>query len=208
MSVVEFRRRLIDRAASLNATLAASQVDQLQAYFELLVHWNRRINLTALPLEPLGDETLDRLILEPVVAAAYVETTPLTWFDLGSGGGSPALPMRVLRPDARLTMVEARAKKAAFLREVTRELGLPNVNVVNIRLEDWSPTLHSAQLVTARALRIDTQLMLLVKRFLSAQGQLFLFGIDPTSLSLPYTLREAKKVALIPGISSLTICLP
>ena len=59
MSVEELRRRLIDRSVPLNVTLATPQVDQLQTYFELLVRWNRRINLTALPLEPLGDETLD-----------------------------------------------------------------------------------------------------------------------------------------------------
>jgi 16S rRNA (guanine527-N7)-methyltransferase len=207
VSVEEFRRRLIDRSVSLNASLAAAQVDQLQLYFELLVRWNRRINLTALPLEPLVDETLDRLFIEPLAAARYVQATPLTWFDIGSGGGSPAVPLRVLRPETRLTMVEARAKKAAFLREVARELNLADVNVVNLRLEDWSPIFHSAQLVTTRALRIDAKLLSLVRRFMSTDGQLFLFGTAPTS-SLTDTFQEAKRVALVPEVSSLTICLP
>jgi 16S rRNA (guanine527-N7)-methyltransferase len=202
----EFRRRLIDRTAPLNVTLATPQVDQLQTYFELLIRWNRRVNLTALPLEPLGDETLDRLMVEPLAAARHVQTSPLTWFDLGSGGGSPAVPLRVLRAETRLTMVEARAKKAAFLREVARELDLANVNIANLRLEDWSPTLHSAQLVTARALRIDTELLSLVRRFISADGQLFLFGAHHHVSFLTDTFREARKVALIPGFSSLTIC--
>jgi 16S rRNA (guanine527-N7)-methyltransferase len=207
VSVEELRRRLIDRSVPLNVTLAAPQVDQLQIYFELLVRWNRRINLTALPLEPLGDETLDRLFIEPLLAARHVQASPLTWFDLGSGGGSPAVPLRVLRPEARLTMVEARAKKAAFLREVARELNLANVNVVNLRLEDWSPILHSAQLVTTRALRIDVELLSLVRRFMSTDGQLFLFGTAPASV-LTDTFQEARRVALVPGLSSLTICLP
>jgi 16S rRNA (guanine527-N7)-methyltransferase len=208
VSVEEFRRRLIDRSVSLNASLATPQVDQLQLYFELLVRWNRRINLTALPLEPLVDETLDRLFIEPLAAARYVQaTTPLTWFDIGSGGGSPAVPLRVLRPETRLTMVEARAKKAAFLREVARELNLANVNVVNLRLEDWSPIFHSAQLVTTRALRIDAKLLSLFRRFMSTDGQLFLFGTAPASV-LTDTFQEAKRVALVPGVSSLTICLP
>jgi 16S rRNA (guanine527-N7)-methyltransferase len=207
VSVEEFRRRLIDRSVSLNASLAAPQVDQLQLYFELLVRWNRRINLTALPLEPLVDETLDRLFIEPLAAARYVQATPLTWFDIGSGGGSPAVPLRVLRPETRLTMVEARAKKAAFLREVARELNLANVNVVNLRLEDWSPIFHSAQLVTTRALRIDAKLLSLFRRFMSTDGQLFLFGTAPASV-LTDTFQEAKRVALVPGVSSLTICLP
>jgi 16S rRNA (guanine527-N7)-methyltransferase len=205
--VEEFRRRLIDRSAPLDFTLATPQVDQLQTYFELLVRWNRRINLTALPLEPLGDETLDRLFIEPLAAARYVQSSPLTWFDLGSGGGSPAVPLRVLRPETRLTMVEARAKKAAFLREVARELNLASVNVVNLRLEDWSPILHSAQLVTTRALRIDAELLSLVRRFISTDGHLFLFGTAPASF-LTDTFQEARKVTLVPGLPSLTICLP
>jgi 16S rRNA (guanine527-N7)-methyltransferase len=207
VSVEELRRRLIDRSVPLNVTLATPQVDQLQIYFELLVRWNRRINLTALPLEPLGDETLDRLFIEPLLAARHVQASPLTWFDLGSGGGSPAVPLRVLRPEARLTMVEARAKKAAFLREVARELNLANVNVVNLRLEDWSPILHSAQLVTTRALRIDVELLSLARRFMSTDGQLFLFGTAPASV-LTDMFQEARRVELVPGLSSLTICLP
>jgi 16S rRNA (guanine527-N7)-methyltransferase len=206
VSVEEFRRRLIDRSAPLNVTLATPQVDQLQTYFELLARWNRRINLTALPLEPLGDETLDRLFIEPLAAARYVQAIPLRWFDLGSGGGSPAVPLRVLRPATRLTMVEARAKKAAFLREVARELNLADVNVVNLRLEDWSPIFHSAQLVTTRALRIDAKLLSLVRRFMSTDGQLFLFGAAPASF-LTDTFQEAKRVALVPGFPGLTICL-
>jgi 16S rRNA (guanine527-N7)-methyltransferase len=198
---------LINRSVPLNFTLATPQVDQLQIYFDLLVRWNRRMNLTSLPLEPLGDETLDRLFIEPLAAARYVQDSPLTWFDLGSGGGSPAVPLRVLRPETRLTMVEARAKKAAFLREVTRELSLANVSVVSLRLEDWWPIPHSAQLVTTRALRIDAELLSLVRRFMSTDGQLFLFGTAPSSF-LTDSFQEARSIALVPGLSSLTICLP
>jgi 16S rRNA (guanine527-N7)-methyltransferase len=203
-----FRRRLGDRIAPLSVALSTPQVDQLETYFELLAHWNRRINLTALPLEPLGDETLDRLIIEPIAAARHVRSSPLTWFDLGSGGGSPAVPLRILRPVTRLTMVEARAKKAAFLREVARELNLTNVTVVNKRLEEWTPTPHSAQLVTARALRIDVGLLSLVHQFMSPDGHLFLFGADHPMRFLTDTFRETKKVELLPGFPSLTICTP
>jgi 16S rRNA G527 N7-methylase RsmG len=105
-------------------------------------------------------------------------------------------------------MVEARAKKAAFLREVARALDLADVTVVHMRLEDWSPTSHSAQLVTARALRIDAELLSLIRRFMSADGQLFLFGVDHAMLFPTDAFRETRRIALVPGLSSLTICFP
>jgi 16S rRNA (guanine527-N7)-methyltransferase len=206
VNVDEFRRRLIDRAAKLSLDVAPPEIDQLQIYYELLARWNRRINLTSLPLEPIGEESLDRLFMEPISAARYVQVASLSWFDLGSGGGSPAVPLRVLRRDARLTMVEARAKKAAFLREVARELKLTDVTVVNMRVEDWTPTPRSAELVTARALRIDAELLSLIRPLLGGAGQLLLFGADQPISSLTDSFRNVRNVVLGPGLTSLTIC--
>ena len=208
MNVAEFRRRVIVRAGQLNLQIAAAEVDRLQTYYQLLKHWNRRINLTALPLEPIGDDTLDRLFMEPLAAARFVQTSPLTWYDLGSGGGSPAVPLRVLRPNTRLTMVESRAKKAAFLREVARELELADVTVVSMRFEEWLPTPQSAELVTARALRLDDELLSLVRRFMSEDGRLLLFGAKDAMSSFTDIFPKTTRVALGPGLSTLTICSP
>jgi len=120
----EFRDRLRERFASAPAP-TSSELDQVEAYFQLLVKWNRTINLTALPLEPVTDAALDRLFVGPLLSARLVPTSPHLWFDFGSGGGIPAVPMKILRPQATLTLIESRQRKAAFLREVVRELGLP-----------------------------------------------------------------------------------
>ena len=71
---------------------------RLEIYYRLLSRWNTKINLTALPLEDLTDHAVDRLLIEPLAAARFVPESPLTWFDLGSGGGSPALPLKLVRP--------------------------------------------------------------------------------------------------------------
>ena len=90
-------------------------LEPLEAYFQLLTQWNAKINLTALPLDPPTDETFDRLLVEPLAASKQIPThTPSVWFDLGSGGGSPAIPLKIARPALRLTMIESKERKSAF----------------------------------------------------------------------------------------------
>ena len=91
---------MTDKPTALNAERdVCVAADSLDAYYRLLARWNRTINLTALSLDPLADEALDRLFIEPLAAAPYIrealDVTPLSvWFDLGSGGGSPAIPLK------------------------------------------------------------------------------------------------------------------
>jgi len=100
--------------------MAASLTEQLLTYYRVLSHWNRKMNLTSLA-EPA--EAVDRMLLEPVAAAPHLPHG-IDLIDLGSGGGSPAIPLALALSARRLVMVESRLRKAAFLREVLRELGL------------------------------------------------------------------------------------
>jgi 16S rRNA (guanine527-N7)-methyltransferase len=176
----EFRDRLLSRAKQARLTVAAAEIDQLEAYYRLLSHWNRKINLTALSLEPLCDDTVDRLLIEPLAVARHVPHAPGEWFDLGSGGGSPAIPLKIVRPVLGLTMVEARERKAAFLCEVIRDLALPGSAVINERfetLEDRTDLGGLVSLVTVRAVRVDAILLRVSRHLLSrAGGRLFLLG--------------------------------
>src|SRR5262249_49693844 len=122
----EFRERLAARAAQIGVAIPPASVDALETYFFLLARWDATVNLTPLPLDPPRDNTFDRLLLEPIAAADRIQpsTNPRSavpiWVDLGSGGGSPAIPLKILRPHWVLTMVEARERKTAFLREAVR----------------------------------------------------------------------------------------
>ena len=171
---------MLSRAKRARLTVGASEIDQLEAYYHLLSRWNRKINLTALPLEPLCDDTVDRLLIEPLAVAVHVPDSLAVWFDLGSGGGSPAIPLKIVRPLLELTMVEARARKAAFLREVIRDLALPDSGVVNERfetLEARTDLSGVASLVTVRAVRVDSSLLSVSVHLLSrAGGRLLLLG--------------------------------
>ena len=149
-----------------------------ESYFSLLAKWNRTINLTALPLDPPTDEAIDRLFVEPI-AASFLAGSPDTIIDLGSGGGSPAIPFWLSIDGGRpaLTMVESRSRKCAFLREAVRLQ--PNARVVEQRFEDLRSSnpdlLGTADIVTVRAVRLDDATRALIGDLLRPEGRVFHF---------------------------------
>lgn len=154
----------------------------MEHYYQLLQHWNRRINLTALALDGFPDAAIDRLIVEPVVASRLMPRSPGNWFDLGSGGGSPAVPLRILQPGLNLTMVESKERKGAFLREVVRQLHLERVRVLVDRIENLPDTERdSADFVTIRAVRLDDSLLKSVGQLLTGAGHILAFGLAGAS---------------------------
>ena len=187
MTSDEFRERLSVRAENAGVSVTAEAQTQLEAYFRLLAKWNARINLTALPLRRPTDETFDRLLIEPLAAAPYVADTARRWFDVGSGGGSPAIPLKIAHPRAKLTMIESKARKAAFLREAVRALNLPDVDVENRRFEDvvGRTRPQSIDLISLRAVKGDPSLFTAVYRLLSPNGRVFLFHSPTGDLKVP-----------------------
>jgi 16S rRNA (guanine527-N7)-methyltransferase len=204
---LEFRDRLARRTRRAKAPLTLAMLEPLEAYFRLLALWNAKINLTALPLEAPTDETFDRLLVEPLTAAPHLTraqmggrggarspSDPFVWFDLGSGGGSPAIPILIAQPALKLTMIESKTRKAAFLREAIRVIGL-SASVANERFEHVAQTAEHAQtadFVTVRAVKPDAALFETAGQLLKDTGHLFLFrpGHDP-SVDPPGFARES-----------------
>jgi len=154
-------------------------VESLETYYQLLTKWNEKINLTAYRLVPEGDdEAIDRLIIEPVVAARYIPEKARTLLDAGSGGGSPAIPLKLASNNLALRMVEVKTRKGVFLREAIRTLGLRDAEVETSRFEELLPRaeLHEAlDLVSIRAVRIETRTLNTLQAFLRPGGKLLLF---------------------------------
>src|ERR1044071_5772106 len=96
------------RAAHAGVPVSPELAGSLAAYVEQLARWNRKINLTALALEPATDEAIDRLIVEPLIAARRVRTHDRLAIDIGSGGGSPGIPMQLAVPALRVVLVEVK----------------------------------------------------------------------------------------------------
>jgi len=148
MNTSQFPAELRDE---LNAGLAALGLDPalampLLAYLALLDRWNRTYNLTAIrdPREMVGKHLLDSLAMHP-----YLDDGHLA--DLGAGAGLPGIPLAIAKPGLRVTLVESNGKKARFLREAVRTLGLSNARVAETRAEALDePGAYDA--ITARAL--------------------------------------------------------
>jgi 16S rRNA (guanine527-N7)-methyltransferase len=94
---------------------------QFQAYLDLLLRWNQRVNLTAVR-EP--EQIIQRHFVECAFAAQHLPRDIRTLLDYGSGAGLPGIPIAICRPEISVTLAEAQGKKAAFLREVLRVVGL------------------------------------------------------------------------------------
>jgi 16S rRNA (guanine527-N7)-methyltransferase len=171
----DVKGRLIRRAAKANVFVGEPLAERLVAYYELLTRWNRKINLTS--IENL-DEAIDRLLLEPLVAAKYVPASAQSLMDVGSGGGSPAIPLKLAVPRLKLTMVESKARKSAFLREAVRQLGLDRTHVETARYEELlaKPDLHEASdVISLRAVRIEARVLFTLQAFLASGGTVMLF---------------------------------
>ncbi len=212
MSAREFRDRLRRRSKRAGVELTPELTESLARYYVLLAKWNAKINLTSFHLEPAGqDEAVDRLLIEPVIAARHVAPDAASVIDIGSGGGSPAIPLVLAAPRLRLRMVESKTRKAVFLREALRELNLGWAEVETSRFEELlaRPELHEGvDLLTMRAVRVESRTLVGLQAFLRPGGQLFLFrgpgGADvapavtpPLSWTATYPLVEALRSRLV-----------
>lgn len=130
-------RALSDGLRALGLEIDGAARAKLLAYVALLEKWNRVYNLTAIrePERMASHHLLDSLAVLPHLGDA----APLRLVDIGSGGGSPGIPLAIARPGWRVALVERSPKKAAFLRQAQAELPLPNVEVVETRVEDYDP---------------------------------------------------------------------
>jgi len=129
-------------------TVDDAQVSQIQRYIKLLGTWNDKVNLTAIR-DPL--EILYRHFCESMYAAAAVPLEVGRLADVGSGGGFPGVPLKIVRPDLQVFLVESNVKKATFLAEVVRELELTNISVLVSRYQELGEELAPLDVVCSRA---------------------------------------------------------
>jgi 16S rRNA (guanine527-N7)-methyltransferase len=171
----DFATRLTRRGGRVGLFFSDELVEKLDAFNALLFRWNQKINLTSIA-DP--DEAIDRLLLEPLLAARHIPALATRLMDVGSGGGSPAIPLKLALPQLHLTMVEAKVRKSAFLREASRQLGLTTTEVETTRVEELlaQPHLHEAfDLISMRAVRIESRMLNTIQAFLKPGGHVLLF---------------------------------
>ena len=134
--------------AEFQLTATDKQILQIQQYTELLLRWNEKVNLTAIR-DPL--EILYRHFCESMYGAVVIPVEKCRLADVGSGGGFPGIPLKIIRPELDLYLVESNVKKATFLTEVVRELGLREVRVLVSRYEELHEEIAPVDVVCSRA---------------------------------------------------------
>ena len=126
-----------------------NQIAQIQEYIRLLLVWNEKVNLTAIR-DPL--EILYRHFCESMFATKVVDLGQCRLADIGTGAGFPGLALKILLPAAQVVLVESNIKKATFLAEVVRALGITGANVLVSRYEELGEEIAPIDIVCSRAL--------------------------------------------------------
>lgn len=181
--------------------LAPALAEPLAQYLALMLRWNATYNLTAIrdPREMVTKHLLDSLAMAPAVAGVP------TLADLGTGPGLPGIPLAIATPGLRVTLVESNGKKARFMREALRKLGLGNAEVAESRIEALDRPGQFAA-ITARALATLPQILALGGHLLAADGVLLAMkGARPDDeiAALPpgWAVRGIRALA-VPGLDA------
>ena len=149
--------------------LPPEAIDQLLAYIDLLVKWNRTYNLTAIsaPLDMVPHHLLDSLAVLPHLPLPAQASLA----DVGSGAGLPGIPLAIARPRWRFALNDASQKRTAFLRQAAMTLGLRNVDVRDGRAQDWRPA-APFDAVISRAFAKLAQFIAATRHLLAPHGVL------------------------------------
>lgn len=140
---------ILSALREFQVTATFKQVQQIQQYIAILLKWNDKINLTAIR-DPR--EILYRHFCESMYAAVAVPVENGRLADVGSGGGFPGIPLKILRPDLQVFLIESNIKKATFLAEVARDLELTDIRVLVNRFEEVAEDVAPLDFACSRAL--------------------------------------------------------
>lgn len=131
-----FKDILLEQAKLSDIELTELQVEKLNRYYELLIEWNEKMNLTA--LTEARDVALKHFC-DSILLLKFVEIpNNSSLIDVGTGAGFPSVPIKIVRPDIKLCLLDSLNKRLTFLAEVVKELELTDVKIVHSRAEDGS----------------------------------------------------------------------
>ena len=150
MNREEFKKIMIFYGEKIDIKFTEEQLNQFYEYMNLLLEWNEKINLTAIT-DP--NEVILKHFIDSLTINKYIKENN-TLADVGTGAGFPGIPLKILRPDLKITLVDSLNKRINFLNEVINKLNLVNIETVHSRIEDFGKDKkyrESFDFVTARA---------------------------------------------------------
>lgn len=196
---------LADGARSLGFDLSGRQLEQFQQYYETLVDWNSRINLTAITEYEavqvrhfLDSLTVGRALLDELVLKVAEPPGDFSLVDVGTGAGFPGVPLKILWPEISLTLADSIGKKTTFLKELAQALGLDSVKVVTERAEEMGQDKAHRQHYSAATARAVAPLPVLCEYLLPlvrVGGTM----LAPKKGNISQEIEGAKKAARLLG---------
>jgi 16S rRNA (guanine527-N7)-methyltransferase len=165
---------LIDGAAQMGMAVSGTQAALMARHAQVLLDWNRKLNLTAIsdPVEVAIKHCLDAILPSPHIPLEG----PL--LDIGTGGGFPGIPLKIMRPEQSMTLIDGSRKKINFVKFVIRELQLPGIEAIQARAEDLAAGRayqRHFQVIVARALADLDTIVKLSWPLLAPGGKILLY---------------------------------
>lgn len=193
----EARAALLDGARELGLALDEAQTGKLLALLDLVAEWNAKFNLTAIrePLDMVRKHLLDSLTVQPWITGPLVT-------DVGTGAGFPGLPLAIVNPQLRFTLVDSTQKKIRFVQHAATELRLDNVEAVAARAESLHPEQRAATVVS-RALASLPTFVAQAGHLCTRNGKLLAMkGRQPADeiAALPRGWRHSVATLHVPGL--------
>lgn len=173
----ELREFTVSSASELGLTIGEIHVEQFMRYLAHLIEWNKAINLTAIinPKEIIIKHFVDSL--GAIIATSFPQNGVV--LDVGSGGGFPGIPLKIVRSDMRLILVEPVQKKCSFLNSVIGLLKLHDVSTFDGTIEQYAkwPLRHVIDTVVVRALKFE-EIRKYIPELLTSKGKIVLYRTE------------------------------
>ena len=166
---IEWKKLVYDGAQDLEIHVDSDKVEKFTTHAMELAKWNRKMNLTAItdPVEVAVKHFLDSIAPDSMIPS----NTSL--LDIGSGGGFPGIPLKILNPSLSVTLIDASRKKVSFLKHIIRILGLENIEALHVRSEEFSKQavfVGSFNAIISRALSSTPEFFLMALPLLDKNG--------------------------------------
>ncbi len=150
MNIDEFKELMNLYAKKNNLLFNNKQINQFYEYMNLLIEWNKKINLTAI-IEP--EEIILKHFIDSLTISKYIKENA-NLADVGTGAGFPGIPLKIYRTDINITLVDSLNKRINFLNEIIEQLKLEDIQTIHSRIEDFGKNRKHREnydYVTARA---------------------------------------------------------
>ena len=175
---IELRKFAVSSISELGLVIEEAQTEQFLRYLNHLIEWNKTVNLTSItdPHEIIIKHFVDSLLA--LVTTNFPKNCSV--LDVGSGGGFPGIPLKIMKPDINMILAEPVQKKCSFLNSVIGLLKLCDISTFNGTIEQYAkwPDRHSIDTVVVRALKYR-QIHGHIQLLLTSKGQVVLYRTEP-----------------------------